>query len=123
MIRLPSKAALFMFLSAWKQADEAGLISTFGDDVLVIRAKRDKPLAIRKVHGKLWQFSTHLKSLGHNDVEIDWTNCSLWIDDCEAVKWDMDSDSPNWMELNLTKHGLVIDVPTANLAATCARSS
>ena len=38
MIRLPSKAALFKFLSAWKQADEAGLISTFGDDELVIRA-------------------------------------------------------------------------------------
>ena len=52
MIRLPSKAALFKFLSAWKQADETGLISKFGDDELVISAKRDKPPAIRKAHGE-----------------------------------------------------------------------
>ena len=44
--RLPSKAALFKFLSAWKHAVEAGLISKFGDDELVIRARRDKPLAV-----------------------------------------------------------------------------
>ena len=46
MIRLPSKAALFKFLNAWKQAGEAQLICKFGDDELVIRAKRDKPPAI-----------------------------------------------------------------------------
>ena len=43
-----SSSEQFKFLSAWKQADEAGLISKFGDDELVIRAKRDKPPAIRK---------------------------------------------------------------------------
>ena len=58
MIRLPNKAALFKFLNAWKQADEAQLSCKFGDDELVIRAKRDKPPAIRKAHGKLWQLFT-----------------------------------------------------------------
>ena len=75
-----------------------GLTSKFGDDELVIRAKRDKPPAIRKAHGKLWLLFTHLKSLGHNDAEIDWRNCSLWINDCEVVKWDIDTDSAIWME-------------------------
>ena len=123
MIRLPSKAALFKFLSAWKQAGEAGLISKFGDDELVIRAKRDKPLAIRKAHGKLWQLFTHLKSLGHNDTEIDWRSCSLWINDCEVVKWDMDNDSATWMELDMSKHNRLIDVAAASLPVTCAQSS
>ena len=77
MIRLPNKTALLKFVNAWKQAEEAGLIFKFGDDELVIRAKRDKPPAIRNAHGKLWQLFTHLKSLGHNDAEIDWRNCSL----------------------------------------------
>ena len=88
MIRLPSKAALFNFLSAPKKADEAGLIANCGDDELVIRVNRDKPLAIRKAHGKLWQLSTHLKRSGHNDIEIN----SSWIYDCEVVQWDMDND-------------------------------
>ena len=77
MIRLPNKTALFKFVNAWKQAEGAGLISKFGDDKLVIRAKRHKPPAIRKTHVKLWQLLSQLKNLGHNDTEIDWRNCSL----------------------------------------------
>ena len=34
MIRLPNKTAMFRFLNAWKQADEAGQISRFGDEEL-----------------------------------------------------------------------------------------
>ena len=48
MIRLPNK--------------NAGQISKFGDDELVIRAKRDKPPALRMAHGKLWQLFIHLKN-------------------------------------------------------------
>ena len=123
MIRVPCKTAMFKFLSAWRQADEAGLISRFGDDGLVIRAKRDKPLAIRKAHGKLWQLSVHFKCLGHGDVDIDWRNCDLWINDCLVVKWDIHKDSATWMEQDLLKHNLQIDVEAANLAVSRARSS
>ena len=123
MIRLPNKTALFKFVNAWKQAEEAGLISKFGDDGLVIRAKRDKPPAIRKAHGKLWQLFTHLKSLGHNDAEIDWRNCTLWINDCEVVKWDVDTDSAIWRETDMSLHNLLIDVAAANLVLTHAQNS
>ena len=61
MTRLPNKTALFKFLNAWKQADEAGLISKIGDEEMVIRVKRDKPPALRRADGKLWQLFTHLK--------------------------------------------------------------
>ena len=122
MIRLPSKTALFKFVNAWKQAEEAGLISKFGDEGLVIRAKRDKPPAIRKAHGKLWQLFTHLKSLGHNDAEIDWRNCTLWINDCEVVKWDGDTDSAIWRETDMTLHTLLIDIAAANLVLTHAQN-
>ena len=53
----------------------------------MIRAKREKPPAIRKARGKLWQLPFHLKCLGHGDIEIDWRNCSIWINVCEVVKW------------------------------------
>ena len=89
----------------------------------MIRAKKDKPPEIRMAHGKLWQLFTHFKSLGHNDTEIDWRNCSLWINDCEVVKWDIDNDSAIWMELDMSKHNLLIDVAAANLAVTRAESS
>ena len=123
MVRLTSKTALFKFVNAWKQAEEAGLISKFGDDELVIRTKRDKPPAIRKAHEKLWQLFTHLKSLGHNDAEIDWRKCSLWINDCEVVKWDIDTDSAIWMETDMSHQNLLIDVAAANLAVTHAQIS
>ena len=100
----------------------AGLISKFGDEGLVIRAKRDKPPAIRKAHGKLWQLFTHLKSLGHNDAEIDWRNCTLWINDCEVVKWDVDNDSAIWRETDMTLHNLLIDIAAANLVLTHAQN-
>ena len=106
MIRLPIKTALFRFLNAWRQADEAGQISRIGDDELVIRAKRDKPPALRRAHGKLWQLFIHLKNLGHSDTEIDWRNCSLWIKDYEVVKWDQKCDSVIWREEEMSKLGL-----------------
>ena len=123
MLHLPSKTAMFGFLSAWNLAEKTGQITRFGENALVIRAKRDKPPAIRKAHGKLWQLSTHLKCLGFGDVEIDWRSCSIWVYDCEVVKWDMDSDSAIWMEQEMTKHHLQIDVATANLALTRPRNS
>ena len=86
----------------------------------VIRAKRDKPPVIRKAHGKLWQLFTHLKSFGH---EIDWINCSSWINYCEVVEWEMDNDAATWMEPDMSKRTLVIDVAAANVAVTCAQSS
>ena len=95
MIRLPSKAALFKFLGAWKRADKA----------------------------KLWQLSTLFESLAHNDIEIGWKNCSLCFDEFEAVKCDIDTDSASWMELDMSKHNLVIDVAAANVAVNSARSS
>ena len=122
MIRLLSKTALFKFVNAWKQAEEAGFISKFGDEGLVIRAKRDKPPAIRKAHGKLWQLFTHLRSLGHNDAEIDWRNCTLWINDCEVVKWDVDNELAIWRETDMTLHNLLIDIAAANLVLTQAQN-
>ena len=53
MIRLPSKTALFKFVNAWKQAEEAGLISKFGDEGLVIRAKETS----RQLSGRLTENS------------------------------------------------------------------
>ena len=41
----------------------------------MIRAKRDKPLALRK-------------------AQVDWRNGSLWINDCELVKWDVNTIPP-----------------------------
>ena len=101
MIRLPSKAALFKFLGAWKRADKA----------------------ISKAHGKFWQLSSHFKSLAHNNIEIGWKNCSVWFDDFEAVKWDIHTNSASWMALVMSKHDLVIDVAAANVAMNSARSS
>ena len=123
MIRLPNKTAMFRFLNAWKQADEDGQISRFGDEELVIRAKRDKPPALRRAHGKLWQLFTHLKNLGHSDTEIDWKNCSLWIKDYEVVKWDQKCDSVIWREEEISKLGLQIDIDAANLTMSNIRSS
>ena len=117
MIPLPNKMALFKFLN------EAGLISKFGNEEVVIRAKRDKPHAIRKAHGKLWQLFTHLKSLGHNDTEIDCRNCSLWIKDYEVAKWDLERDSVIWREEEMSKLNLLIDIAAANLATTSVHSS
>ena len=88
-----------------------------------MRAKRGKPPAISKAHGKLWQLSTHFKSLAHNHIEIGWKNCSLCFDDFEAVKCDIDTSSASWMELDMCKHNLVIDVAAANLAMNSAQRS
>ena len=123
MIRLPNKTAMFKFLNAWKQADEAGQISRFGDEELVIRAKRDKPPALRRAHGKLWRLFIHLKSLGHSDTEIDWRNCSLWIKDSEVVKCDQKCDSVFWSEEEMSKLGLQIDTAAANLTVSNIQSS
>ena len=125
MIRLPNKTAMFRFLNAWKQADEAGQISRFGDEEWVIRAKRDKPKppALRRAHGKLWQLFNHLKNLGHSDTEIDWRNCSLWIKDSEVVKCDQKCDSVFWREEDMSKLGLQIDIAAANLTMSNIRSS
>ena len=122
MLHLPSKTAMFGFLSAWNLAEETGQLTRFGENELMIRAKRDKPPAIRKAHGKLWQLSDHFKSLGFGDVEIDWRSCSIWIQDCEAVKWDMDDDAAIWMEQEMAKHNLQIDVAAANLALSRPRN-
>ena len=122
MLHLPSKKAMFGFLSAWNLAEETGQLTRFGENEVVIRAKRDKPPAIRKAHGKLWQLSTHFKGLGFGDVEIDWRSCSIWIQDCEAVKWDMDDDDAIWMEQEMAKHNLQIDVAAANLALSRPRN-
>ena len=123
MIRLPNKTALLKFFNAWKQADEAGLISKFGDDEMVIRAKRDKPPALRRAHGKLWQLFNHLKNLGHSDTEIDWRNCSLCVKDYEVVKWDLECDSVIWRKEEMLKLNLLIDIAAANLAMTGVQSS
>ena len=123
MLHLPSKKAMFEFLSAWNLAVETGQITRFGENEVVIRAKRDKPPAIRKAHGKLWQISTNFKCLGFKDVEIDWRNCAVWIYDCEVVKWDMDNDSAIWMEQEMAKHNLQIDVAAANLTMTRPHNS
>ena len=123
MLHLPSKKAMFGFLSAWNLAEETGQITRFGENELVIRAKRDKPPAIRKAHGKLWQLSVHSKNLGFRDVEIDWRNCSVWVNDCEAVQWDMDRDETVWMEQEMTGHNIQIDVAAANLALNRPRNS
>ena len=123
MLHLPPKKAMFGFLSAWNLAEETGQITRFGENESMIRAKRDKPPAIRKAHGKLWQLSVHFKSLGFGDVEIDWRSCSVWINDCEAVKWDMDRDEAVWMEQEMTGHNLQIYVAAAKLALNRPRNS
>ena len=71
---------------------------------------------IRKAHGKLWQLSVYFKNLGFNDVEIDWRSCSVWVNDCEAVQWDMDRDEAVWMEQEMIGHNIQIDVAAANQA-------
>ena len=124
MLRLPSKAAMFDFLKAWKLAEETGQITRFGENEAVIRAKRDKPPALRKAHGKIWHLSIHFKCRGFADVEIDWRTCSVWVYECEVVKWDLDTDEPVWMEQEITKHpDLKIDVEAAKLALTQVRNS
>ena len=70
MLRLPSKKAMFEFLSAWNLAEETGQLTRFGENELMIRAKRDKPPAVRKAHGKLWQLSTYFKGLGFGDGRL-----------------------------------------------------
>ena len=123
MIRLPSRSSSVQVLKCLEKGREGRTHRQIWGDELVIRAKRDKSLAIRRAHGKLWQLSTHFKSLGHNDIKIDRKNCLLWINDCEAVKWDLDTDSASWMELDMSEQNLVIDVATANAAMNSARSS
>ena len=124
MLRLPSKAAMFDFLRAWKLAEETGQITRFGENEAVIRAKRDKPPALRKAHGKIWRSHIHFKRRGFADVEIDWRTCSVWVYECEVVKWDLDTDELVWMEQEIAKHpNLKIDVEAAKLALTQARDS
>ena len=121
MLHLPSKKAMFGFFSPWNLAGETGQITRCGENELVSRAKRDKPPALRKAHGKIWRLHIHFKSRGFADVEIDWRTCSVWVYECEVIKWDLDTDEPVWMEQEIAKHSdFQIDVGAAKLALTRA---
>ena len=107
MVKVRSKEEMYEFIQKWKNLD----ISFKGK---TIRARTDKTPEQRMGNKKTFKMSEHSKGVFIDKcVDLDFKHFSVWVGDCEVVKWDPQAARLNWQEEDINKAGLTIDRDSA----------